>query len=164
MLLGLISDSHDNEEATEQALDELHSRGVDEIIHSGDLCAPFMIDLLDERGLPVHAVFGNIDDRHLTTKVAADAEYVSLHGNEADIVRGEKKIYVTHFPDVGEMAARSGEYDLVVHGHTHEQRSEQFDSTLLVNPGELLGRKEDRGYAVYDTASGDLTLYRLGES
>ena len=161
MKVGLVSDSHDNEESLEEALDCLHD--VDEVIHAGDLCAPFMIDLLDEAEKPVHAVFGNIDDRHLTTKVAEDADYVTLHGNEASLSIGGRDVYVTHFPDVAELAAKSGDYDLVVHGHTHEQRRKMFGETLLVNPGELLGRQERRGYAVYDTERGDADLYRLDE-
>jgi putative phosphoesterase len=162
MKVGLISDSHDDEQATKQALTALD--GVDEIIHSGDLCAPFMIDLLDEAEKPVHAVFGNVDDRHLTTKVSEDADHVVLHGNEASLEKEGVQIYVTHFPDIAELAAKSGEYDVVVHGHTHEQRQKQFGDTVLVNPGELLGRKEKRGYAVLNTANGSVSLRRLDES
>lgn len=161
MKIGLISDSHDNEDATEKALQILE--GVDALIHSGDLCAPFMVDLLDDFSVPVHVVFGNIDDRHLTTKAAEASDTVSLHGNEADLQVDGQHVYVTHFPDVAELAAESGEYDLVVHGRTHEQREALFEDTLLVNPGELLGRQERRGYAVYDTADHSVALHRLDE-
>lgn len=162
MRVGLVSDSHDDEDALRAALEELGD--VDEVIHAGDLCAPFIVQLLDEVEKPVHCVFGNIDDRHLTTKVAADAEHVTLHGNEADLSLNGEDVYVTHFPDVAEIAAKSGEYDLVVHGHTHEQREKQFGDTLLVNPGEILGRQERRGYAVYETKRGKVDLRRLDES
>lgn len=159
MLVGIVSDSHDNEDSLEQALSALGD--VDVLIHAGDLCAPFIIDRLDKADKPVHVVFGNIDDRHLTTKKAEEADNVELHGNEASVSFDDKAFYVTHFPDVARLAAESGEYDVVVHGHTHEQRQEDVHDTVLVNPGELLGRQERRGYATYDTGSGELNMHRL---
>jgi putative phosphoesterase len=122
-----------------------------------------MIDMLDDTGKPAHVVFGNIDDRHLTTRKADEADAVELHGNEANVEFDEITFYVTHFPDVARLAAESGEYDVVVHGHTHEQRRERVGDCLLVNPGELLGRQEKRGYGTYDTNTMTLELHRLDD-
>jgi len=41
LLLGIISDSHDNLPKIESAVARLNNLGVDLVLHAGDYCAPF---------------------------------------------------------------------------------------------------------------------------
>ncbi len=44
MKIGIISDTHDRIDNLHKAITLLQVRGVQILIHCGDLCAPFMID------------------------------------------------------------------------------------------------------------------------
>jgi putative phosphoesterase len=37
------------------------------------------------------------------------------------------------------MAIKSGLYDVVIYGHTHERVFEEVDDVLVINPGECCG-------------------------
>lgn len=160
MKIGIISDSHDHLENFEKAREEMEGE-INVLIHCGDFCAPFMIAEMEEFGVPVHCVFGNIDDRHTTTKMASNTQNVKLYGNTARFEVDGKKILVNHYPDIARAFAKTEDYDLVCHGHNHLQKKEKIGSTLLVNPGEIMGRKEKLGYAVYDTETGEVELRKL---
>lgn len=57
----------------------------------------------------------------------------------------------------------AGGHDLVVLGHTHYAMLHQIGSTTIVNPGSA-GQPRDRrpgaAWALYDTASGEVSLHR----
>ena len=69
---------------------------------------------------------------------------------------------VNHYPPIAHDQARSGQYDLVCHGHDHIAHVEQMDRTLLINPGEVMGRLGKSTYALYDTATGKGELRTVG--
>ncbi len=161
MKIAILSDIHDNIWVLETLLDGLHA---DALIFCGDFCAPFTLAQIGEgfEG-PIHVVFGNNDgDQWLLSKVASKFEQVTLHGQFAELEYGGRKIAVTHYPEIGRPLARSGIYDLVCHGHSHERLVEQEGPTLRVNPGEVMGRFGLSTYAVYDTATGRAEIVPVG--
>ncbi len=155
MLIGIISDSHDHLDNTRKALASLLERKVEAIIHCGDLCAPFMVDELDASGVPVHCVFGNIDDKFLTTKKAGASKNVKLYGDVAELDLGGRRIAVNHYPLIAESLASTGKYDLVCYGHTHKKDKRLLGKTLILNPGEVMGRLGEKTVAIYDTGTGE---------
>ena len=46
---------------------------------------------------------------------------------------------MVHYPELAEPLAGSGEFDLVVFGHSHEVAERRVGETLLLNPGEVCG-------------------------
>jgi len=44
---------------------------------------------------------------------------------------------MNHYPRFVELAAKSGEFDLCVFGHTHTHHHEQIGKTLLINLGAI---------------------------
>jgi uncharacterized protein len=158
--IGVISDSHDHVENLRRVLDGLRSDGVETILHCGDFCAPFILYELEEVGVPVHCVFGNVDgDRHLMTRIAlTELEHVQIHGETAELEVGGLRIAMNHFPALAEGLAHTRRFDLVAYGHTHEGEIRRVGKCVLLNPGEIMGRKGTPGWAVVDTellASGD---------
>jgi uncharacterized protein len=150
--IGVISDSHDHMENLRRVLDGLRSDGVEAILHCGDFCAPFILYELEEVGVPVHCVFGNVDgDRHLMTRIAlTELENVQLHGETAEVEVGGLRIAMNHFPSLAEGLAHTGRFDLVAYGHTHEADVRWVGPCVLLNPGEIMGRKGTPGWAVVD--------------
>ncbi|MFT4309433.1 MAG: YfcE family phosphodiesterase [Candidatus Woesearchaeota archaeon] len=163
MIIGVLSDTHDHVEETKKAIKLLIDNGAEQIIHCGDFCAPFMMDLFAEYNITFHCVFGNIDDRHLTTLKASSHKNIVLYGDTAVIELDNKKIFACHYPDIGLMAAKSGEYDIVFYGHTHVHKVDTIGQTLLVNPGDVMGRFNDPGIILYDTKKSTVNRINIGQ-
>ncbi len=161
MLIGIISDTHDHLENTRKALALLKEKKVSVIIHCGDFCAPFMIDELEKADVTVHCVFGNIDDKFLTTRKADASKNVKLHGEPAELEIDGKKIAVNHYPLIAESLAFTGKYDLVCYGHTHKKDKRLLGKTLLINPGEIMGRFGEKTIAIYDTKTGEAEIIKI---
>ncbi len=153
MKLVILSDTHDNIWALEDAMP--HLRAADAILHCGDLCSPFMIPRLAQAGPEVHIVWGNNDgDRRLLTGQAARFGHIHLHGEFADFTLDTWRIAMTHYPEVARPLAAAGQYALVCYGHDHTAHHSRIGKTRLLNPGELMGLLGKRSLALVDTVSG----------
>jgi len=161
MKIAVLSDIHDNIWQLEALLADLEA---DALLFCGDFCAPFTLAQLAEGfNGPIHAVFGNNDgDQFLLSQVAARFAHVTLHGDFTELEMGGRQVVVTHYPEIGEALARCGAYDLVCHGHSHEQVIERKGRTLRVNPGEVMGRFGLSTFALYDTETGQAEIVTVG--
>ena len=157
MKIAILSDIHDNIWKLEEVLEGLGE--AQELIFCGDFCAPFSLGMLAEgfRG-PIHVVFGNNDgDKLLLSQVAAKAGNVTLHGEFAELELGGRKIAAIHYPAIAAGLAASGRYDLVCCGHSHKYEAKRVGRTILLNPGEVMGRFGLSTYAIYDTETGEVS-------
>jgi len=154
MKVGVLADVHDNIWALPEALARLD--GCAELLCLGDLCAPFTITEIAERfPRTVHLVWGNNDgDKLLISRNAQAAGNVTIHGDLAELELDGRAIAMTHYPNIGMALARGKTYDLVCYGHSHQREVTQVGGTVLLNPGEVMGRLGVRSVAVYDTDSG----------
>jgi putative phosphoesterase len=90
----------------------------------------------------MHAVFGNNDgDRVLLTLKGRD--FCTFRDGALSLKLGGRTIAVMHYPDVAESLHRSGDFDLVIYGHTHQPRLEGGER-LLLNPGSCAGYLAER--------------------
>ncbi len=154
MLIAIMSDSHDHLANLEKAIILARQGGAEMIIHCGDYVAPFSLKILGNAGLPVHGVFGNNDgDQYLLTRLSmSELELITLHGQVGTLEIDNTKIAFTHLPLVGHGLAATEDYDLVCFGHSHNHHARHVGSTLLLNPGEIMGKDESAGFCIYDTA------------
>jgi len=60
MLVGIVADTHDNLDLVEAAVETFEERGVDAVVHCGDIVAPFSAVPFDAE-FEFHAVRGNND-------------------------------------------------------------------------------------------------------
>ena len=67
---------------------------------------------------------------------------------------------MVHYPDQAHELASQSIYDIVCCGHSHVPMIKQFEHTLLINPGPLLGENDDAGFVIVDFAAG--TTQRIG--
>lgn len=162
MRIALIADTHDNEDRTRAALELLADRGVEALLHMGDLTSPWMVDLLCGEvaaalgtDVEVWAVRGNIDrDARGIEKAAAARDDVAFHFDVVhDLELGGSRIGMAHGDDATrvESMIHSGAFDLVCHGHTHAFRDERVGETRVVNPGAV-HRAPTPSVCVYETA------------
>ncbi len=153
MLVGVLSDIHDNIPNLECALEAFQERGIDTLCFLGDFCSPIPAKTLGAFPGTVHCVFGNGDgDRFAIRGLAASGfKALHLHGEWAELEIADRKVALTHYPIYGQALARTGDYDLVLSGHTHERHEQRFGETLWVNPGEILGWKGPGSFVIWDS-------------
>ena len=139
----VISDTHDNLEKVEKILKVAKERGVRVVFHCGDIVSPFVVPLFE--GFELHAVFGNNDGEWLYLKSKA-GDSIAKGPRELEV--DGKKVALMHEPFLLEAIVRSGVYDFVFYGHTHELDTRLEGKTLVVNPGEACGCLKGRSTAV----------------
>lgn len=171
--VAILTDTHDHREALERALQAATDAGADLLLHLGDLCAPFMLNLMGERfSGPIHVVFGNNDgDGRLLQTIANKHPHITLHGIYAELTvnlapggasaAGSRTIAIIHYPEPARRIAQSGQLDLVCYGHDHTRLLEQIGRTWLVNPGDIMGLRNQPGWALYDADPHTVTIYDL---
>ncbi|MCS7166441.1 MAG: metallophosphoesterase [Gemmatales bacterium] len=137
MLVGVISDTHGNQSAVAKALRLLASRKVECIIHCGDIDDVATLHMF--AGTKLHLVFGNCDPPTLQLDEIAHALGLQFHGRLGQLELGGARIAFMHGDDRHRLdyLVRSGAYDFVFHGHTHQRRCVQVGATWVVNPGAL---------------------------
>ena len=128
MLIGLISDTHIPDHAKElpQQLKDVF-RGVDLILHAGDIYVPSVLDEL-ELIAPVLAAEGDDDpfemriDKRVKWQQIITVEGVTIH-----------LMHDKFWPSINPQ--QKSTHDVIVFGHTHWVTLERKNGNLLVNPG-----------------------------
>jgi len=141
MLVGIMADTHDRLPILDKAVKRLNEEGVELVLHAGDYIAPFVVPHFEPLKADFIGVFGNNDgDKELLKKKFAEID-ADIRGNFAEIRIDGLKIAMLHGHE--EELLRSlidaNSYDVVVHGHMHEDKTYRKGKTLVVNPGEVCG-------------------------
>lgn len=163
MTIGICSDSHDHIENAKTAADFFKSQNVKRLIHAGDYCSPFMIPLFD--GLPLHGVFGNNDGDKFTLMKKFDEIGATLHGDFFSFSEDGLKFAVYHgtHEEITRSLEKSGLYDVVISGHTHEAGVETIGDTISINPGSVNGFDGDAMMALFDTDSKEVKFKEIDQ-
>ena len=142
MLIGAMSDTHDNLPKIEEAVRILNEQKVGFVLHAGDYVAGFVIPKLAKLGCPLIGVFGNNDgDHELLKKRFSETSNCEIHDRFAQITIDGYRIGLLHGHEVELLNAviDSNYFDAVVHGHSHSKNIEYRGKTLSLNPGEICG-------------------------
>jgi uncharacterized protein len=134
MLIGIMSDTHDNLVYVKKAIDLFNERKVGHVIHAGDYTSPFTLKLFKELKCPYVGIFGNNDGDKLLLQERAEGR---IRNQPYIFTLHDRKIVVMHEHFVADALADSGHYDLVIYGHTHAPDIRKVRNTLVVNPGEV---------------------------
>jgi hypothetical protein len=137
MQIGIISDTHDHHRNVARAVEIFNERGVEYVLHAGDIVAPFTAKAFANLTTTQFiAVFGNNEGEKLFMQSTVQGFGGRIHEY---CYKGElvgKRIYMTHTHHNIEEVAASQMYDLLIYGHTHRQDVRQVGKTLIINPGE----------------------------
>ncbi len=149
--IGIMSDTHDNLNATEDAVEFLNEKGVNHVVHAGDLVSPFVVGILSKLEAELHFVWGNNegDRNHVRQKFEEidvepkDFESLEIGGCKVALIHGEEE-------EIVKALAESDDYDVVVRGHTHDPGVSE--DPMVINPGPASGYlAESRTVALMDT-------------
>ncbi len=125
-LVGLISDTHGL--LRPQAVAAL--RGVDLIIHAGDIGKPEVLDSLRTIA-PLVAIKGNVD-RDGWAKSIPEIKALKI---------GDTSVYLIHNVNEIDFDPASRGYQVVISGHSHKPSVTSRDGVLFVNPGSAGPRR-----------------------
>ena len=162
MKIGIVSDTHDNIELAEKAVEFFQDQNCETVVHCGDMVAPFTAEIFDS-GFDFHTVRGNNDGEwNLQEKVN---EFGTFHGEVAELELDGEKIAVYHGTKeaLAEGLVESGSYDYVFRGHTHEKKLEEVGETVELNPGgiRILDQTEKFHVATLETETGEIQFHRI---
>lgn len=136
-----MSDSHDNMEAIKKAVKFFNEKKVKAVLHAGDIVSPFTVRAFQELESKLYLVFGNNDgDRLVLSKwfgeigaeVCGDFADLTIDGLHIALLHGTNETLV-------KALAESGNFDVVIRGHTHEPGVKLVGNTHVINPGECAG-------------------------
>jgi putative phosphoesterase len=138
MRLGVLSDTHDHMSNLRRAVDALNDLQVELALHAGDYVAPFVVNELSRLQCRLLGIFGNNDGERLgLTKRISEIGQVQVQPLFLELE--SCRIAMVHEPEPVEAFARSGLYDLVIYGHTHQQELRTVGECFVLNPGEVCG-------------------------
>jgi putative phosphoesterase len=165
MLIGVMSDTHDDMVQTKKAVARFNREGIEQVLHAGDFISPFMIDILKELKAPLTGVFGNNDgDRSLLERKSAMFPSFRITGPFARIDMGGLRVALLHGNDRAllETLMTCSSLDLLVYGHTHRPEIRKEGQMLIVNPGAVYGHLTGRStVALVDTVKRSADIVEL---
>ena len=164
MLIGAISDSHDNLPLVEKAVQILNEQNVGLVMHAGDYVAGFVIPKFKALNCKLIGVFGNNDGDHELLKKRFSETNCTIHDRFTQVTIDGYRIALLHGHETELLGAiiDSGYFDAVIHGHTHNNGIEQKGKTLAINPGELCGYLTGKPtIALLDTARNEAKIIEL---
>jgi len=137
-MIGIMSDSHDNLDSIRKVVDFFNEAKVELVIHAGDMISPFTVNEIKNLNSDFKAVFGNNDGerdglRHFFKGICYhdDFQEIESHGKRICVIHGTNE-------DLVNALAKSGNYDIVIRGHTHKLEIIE-GKCMIINPGETCG-------------------------
>jgi putative phosphoesterase len=163
MKIGLISDTHDNIQNTQNAIMSFYNKNVELVIHAGDIVSPETVEVFD--GMRLIGVLGNNDSEVHELTSAFDKIGGQLKGEFCEMEQDKLRFAVYHGTDSRrkESLIECGEYDVVICGHTHRAQNKKVGKTLIINPGTANGWFFGYGatVAIFDTLTRELEFIHL---
>ena len=162
MRIGLISDTHNDQQRIKLALGRLRQLGVTTLLHAGDVTSGRTLRLF--KGFTIWIARGNMDSDP-TLKATAHELFgperlraiheLTLDGHSVAVIHNGQSAD-------GRELIRSGEHEVVVHGHSHHKAEEVFGDTRVINPGALGNTRWRRPtFAILDLVTNDLSWIEL---
>jgi len=165
LLVGLISDTHDNLPLVEKTIVKLNEVRVELVLHAGDYVAPFVVPRFKQLNSRLIGVFGNNDgDHELLTKRFCENKRLEIRGSFAKLTVDGLRTILLHGDDRELLDAliESESFDVIVHGHSHTPEAYHKGKTLVVNPGEVCGYLTGRStFALLDTSKKEAKIHEL---
>ena len=165
MLIGIISDTHDNLPMVEKAVKKINAENVSLVLHAGDYVSPFVIPKFKALNAKLIGVFGNNDgDHEFLKKRFSENENCEVRERFAEINIDGFKIALLHGDNNELLNAliNCGGFDAVVHGHSHAKVVRTNGKTLVVNPGEACGYLTGKAtIALLDTVKREAKIVEL---
>jgi putative phosphoesterase len=143
MKIGIISDTHDDIENVQEAIQIFNKNKVGYVIHAGDYVFPGIIKEFENLNAKFIGIWGNNDGekegimksfKEINGELKGDIGEIEIDGIKFGIYHGTNSI-------IKEISCRSKKYDVLICGHTHKMEPqvsgtiENNKETFVLNPG-----------------------------
>ena len=159
-MIGLISDTHENEEATKKAVVLFKRKNVDFVVHCGDIVSPPMLEHLQD--IKTKFIYGNNDGEREGLRLMCQKLGFEEIQDEIEFEYYGKKFYAYHGTKskILNDAISSEKYDYILTGHIHVKRDETIRKTRVINPGALFHAYQYT-VAILDAQNDKLIFYPI---
>ena len=160
MLIGIMTDSHENMDKIRLAVERFNSLKIEHLYHCGDIISPITFKEFKSLNCGIDFVFGNNDGEKFLLIEKFKGKGV-FHQYYYEFTIHNKKFIMMHEPLNLEALVRSGIYDCIIYGHTHQQDIRQ-GKPMVINIGETgawLSGKSTIG--ILDTDKMELQIIEL---
>ena len=156
MRIGVVSDTHDRQEAVAEAVRLLLEQEVELILHCGDIESPETVRVF--KPIPTHFVFGNWDKDKVKLASAIKDTGGTHYESFGALTLCEKRIAWVHSHERHQLRQLENAdfFDYVFYGHTHVREQHRTGRTLVANPGALF-RANPKTCIVLDLITGEIT-------
>ena len=145
MLIGVVSDTHNNLKNIHQIISLFNDEEVSMVIHTGDITSSNSLEQFSKLKCELTGVYGNNDRHEIGLKEVALKNSFTFQNPPNYLQISGKKIMVFHEPDsIEAILLEKNDIDIILHGHTHRFRQEIIDGTLIFNPGESAGMQKGK--------------------
>ena len=145
MLVGVVSDTHNNINNINKIIDIFNQEEVELVIHTGDISKASTLKLFSSLNSKLIGVYGNNDRCEEGLEEIAFKYKFKFQEPPLSIVLENKKIAIFHEPDlIKSYIQEFQDCDLILHGHTHRYRQEIINNTIYFNPGESAGMSKGK--------------------
>jgi uncharacterized protein len=154
MRIAVLSDTHSRYTTVETALKLTEGRGVERIIHCGDIEDADTVWLF-----PGHTdfVFGNCDSERTSLRQAIHGIGGTLHEPFGHLELAGADVAFIHGDDrrLFQQLESSGKFDYLFYGHSHHAEEHRHGPTRVINPGAL-HRARPKSFVILDLETGEL--------
>lgn len=159
MKIAVLSDIHDHTENLNRVIDKIVENQCQMIFSLGDYTSLRTFKMITRPGLPIFAVFGNLDQEQekIEKWIKDSGKEIALRREMNRVRIDNRNLAITHFPEIAEKLLKSGMYDAVFFGHTHNPETKREETTLLVNPGAL----KEGSFGIYDSERNDFEIFKI---
>ena len=156
MLVGVVSDTHNNIKNIKKIISLFNEEQVDLVIHTGDISKASTLEVFSNLNSPLVGVFGNNDRIEEGLKEVCEVYNFNFQEPPLSLTLENKKVAVFHEPELIEGYIKDHQdIDLILHGHTHRYKEETVGGIIYFNPGESAGSMEGK------SAIGLIDMYNL---
>lgn len=161
MLIGIMSDSHGDSQATARAVSLLKNRGAKKLFHCGDLCGDNVLEEL--AGHDCIFVWGNCDYpspvmrkyvKSLGLTWPEAPVHVELAGKHIAVCHGHEREFSRLREDPG------ADLDYLLYGHSHRYADQRRQGCRIINPGALY-RATIHTVALLDLKTDRLAFFQI---
>ena len=156
MIVGIVSDTHNNTDKIIKAVNFFNLRQAEVVLHAGDFSSVNSAKYFENLKCSFISVFGNNDFQEYDL-IRTISTFGIISHSPYKFTLDNKNFLLTHYP-----VTSCNNTDYIIYGHTHSPKIQKTSNTTFINPGECCGRRYGRStVALLDTTKNTAEIFDI---